>query len=306
MTSGLAFDLRVHIGFPKSASSSLQVLLQASCPAYLGKSFVHPLLREWFREIIPYAAAGTWQHNIDNNLTTLADVLTCRNLPLSQAIVSDEMLSGFDISNFFSEQRTDALLILSRLRQIFRSVKVLIIFRNQSALFKSCYSYLVGFGYNLCYQIFIEQILSQKNELGQMLYLADWLARLTPLDLTLVPIPFEALVQREPALMELLSEFFQVPISTLPHVNPSAGQDALWQQFQQNLTKPDGMNSLMSPLDLFRTLQRVDKLSALGSQALYALDPATEQELEQLLGRENRKLASGLPWDLEKYGYWLE
>lgn len=307
MPSVLEYDLRVHIGLPKTASTSIQAtLLQGPCPAYLGKSFVHPHLRHLFRQLIPYADNSTWLHEINVGMVALEDVLASLNLPSSQAIVSDELLSGFDINNFFLEQRPDALLMLSRIKQIFRSVKVLVVFRNQSAFFKSYYNYLIGLDYNLCYQIFIEEILNQKSELGQLLYLANWFTQLESLELKLTVIPFEALVQLEPSVMEFLSEFFLLPLTTLPHFNPSASQEAIWQRFQLNLAKSDGRYRLSRPIDHFRSLQRVNQLSALGSQALYVLDPATEEELKQVLGRENRKLAARLPWDLEKYGYCLE
>lgn len=322
MTSSRDFELLVHIGLPKAASTSLQqALLESGAPNYLGRSvypvatYRHPALVQWLMQLVPFGHAARLDYAAGHR--ELGAYLASLELPGPELIVSDEHLAGLDFTRIgFAPRNTEfyrdaqlygprvsAAEMLHRLQALFGRVRVLVILRQQPAFLRSYYNHLISSGFNLTYQQFVEQSLNCQNTLGPVIHPSAWLEALAATGASLLCLPFEGLIRQDERVMQQLSDFFRLPIPRLPHANASRSTEAVWELFLQNLSQPrrDGLDTSIS--DFIACLQQVARLREQGPASLYALDSEVEIRLQATLQEQNALLRDRVDWDLNTFGY---
>lgn len=138
-------SITIHIGMPKSASTTLQLGLFAPCPAweYVGQgdrttaqADLDPVRPDWIWPLISME-----QREYERHASTVRETIEQRLDPDKPLVLSEE---GFTFSPYLTDavHYGDRGLIAQRLHQLMPNAKILFVIRNQYRLIESLYGHL--------------------------------------------------------------------------------------------------------------------------------------------------------------------
>lgn len=286
-------NIRIHIGCPKTGTTSLQQQLFRSLPGvhYMGHySAVNPKLQKYIkRQMDAESARKQWQKSVagadDNDRLVL---YSHEKLTYCPASLAPE--------------------VAAKVREITGDAEILITIRSQSSVCVSNYFNYVATGYKHSFDTFMQQGLETLNQPPRLatagspeqiwgLWFYDQLMNAWSTYFSKVHVlPLEAWKTDPAGSREILAEFLDCPPDAIRLPTGKARSRATNSPLRRYLPKP--LTEYLKTISLPRWLDQ-----RLSQDMDITLTPEQMQILEQTYGQSNRQLAAQTGWDLARLGY---
>lgn len=323
----------VHVGLPKCASTSLQVLFaRASGTTFVGKGaeqtavefaiarfkeivfripnvresrYVNKPLRDVFRDLLPSDREISESDLIASRRTVDEAVGVLRGDP-SRVLISDEVLSGAGFV-FFNKPRRPLSGIIDEVGRLFGpDAMVLVVMRSQIPFLQSYWKHLVRTGYPFTFHHFLSEQSSEPEpqdawrSVTSSLFFDRLRRHAEASGVRVAFVPFEDVTGEGRILREVLArEGIRIP-SGLPHRRKSNTDDSHIVKLERNRTQLRKRGTMFSPEDL--AADEAAWQQVLTTRKLYGETPHRDR-LVEVFRPENRAFAEATGMDLKGFKY---
>jgi hypothetical protein len=323
----------VHVGLPKCASTSLQVLfVKAKGTTFIGKAaeptktelvvarlkelvlripnmrkpnYVTKEVRDIFRELIPSPAEIT-EGDVLASRRTIDETVGLMRGDTRHVLVSDEVLSGAGFI-WWNRERRSLEGIIETVGRIFgRDALVVVVMRSQMSFLTSYWKHLVRTGYPFTYGYFLSEQSSDPEEatnwrsVTRSLFYDRIRRKAEEAGVRVAFVPFEDVVGEGRILREVFArEGVTIP-QGLPHRRATNSDESHIVKLKRNRTDLRKRGLMFDPEML--KLDEAAYQTVLTSRVLLDKSPHAERLIE-VFRPENRAFMEATGYDLKGWKY---
>jgi len=295
----------VHLGLPKSASSSLQFFF-AECAGvqYIGKnrdaSFVNDRVQHIHRKLVPNPAFD--MKLIAGVARRFKDSLKESGVAADSYLLSDELLSGIGFARF-RRGAADLPTIIDRLRHIHGTdTQFILVVREQKRLLKSYHGQLIRRGYAVSFETFLSrQGTDHPDSLHRGVEYGLIVQRCRSAGALLNVFIFEELMADLSPLLRLFADWGIASPGELPSINKGSTDQRLEQLLAKNRVGKGRRAFIKCSAEEIR-----DDAEAYERSCEHGVSWAPDHELQRLndlFRADNNVLSQQLEKNLAGFGY---